>query len=189
LPKVGKGCRLPDGWAPPPIGELPEVTRGIVSGWPDGAYAFQAEQFRAHWAAEKGPRAVKLDWGKAWVMWLGRGSADVNRLAKQGQAFVPAKAASVAMAEDGCERAATIKRRLADDMPEASWRQWFGPLRFEIDGPRLVIRGALPFAKDWLTRNMGAELDRAARPLTVHWVLERGPAAKREAARGQQAAA
>jgi hypothetical protein len=175
-PKQGKGSRIPDDWVPPPADQLPPVTRSIVQGWPAGAYAFEAEQFRAHWAAENGPRAVKRDWGKAWATWLGRAVPDVNRMTRQGQTFEGERKA-VALPEPvpcGCEQARHIRERMLTVMGMVAWRQWFAPLRFEIEGQRLIIRNATGFVKDWIMNNRGAELERAARPLALHWIIEKG---------------
>lgn len=168
---------MPDDWAPPPADQLPPVTRSIVEGWPAGAYAFEAEQFRAHWAAENGPRAVKRDWGKAWATWLGRAVPDMNRMAKQGQRFESAAKAELPQPVPcASEEARLIRERMLTVMGMVAWRQWFGPLRFEIDGQRLIIRNATGFVKDWITNHKGAELERAARPYQLHWIIERGKA-------------
>ena len=52
--------------------DLPDAVRARTVGWPSGCYVDQADAFRSHWQGESGPRAVKVDWDKAWHSWIRR---------------------------------------------------------------------------------------------------------------------
>lgn len=69
-----RGSRIPDTF---------EVTPAMV-GWarsevPDVDWALATKTFVAHWKAESGARATKLDWTAAWRKWLLKDQASARR--------------------------------------------------------------------------------------------------------------
>lgn len=63
-----RGTRLPDDFTIPPEWLL---AAQIKKGWTIDVAKTEAENFTNHWQAKSGKEAVKLDWKKTWLVWIG----------------------------------------------------------------------------------------------------------------------
>ncbi len=166
------GARLPDDWTPPPIGELSPAVQAVVRQWPAGAYEFVAAGFIAHWTAESGYRASKLDWRAAWMKWLGAESTRVLSAARNGIDF--GRVAKAASPEAGRERSAiearleerqasegplgkAIRAALRADVGARTYDGWLRPTFIETmtteAGTDIVVRAASQFFRDWIAEH------------------------------------
>ena len=79
-----EGTRLAPDWHPQPF--QPDSAAWRVAG-AYGPFWLQAEleKFRAYWAAQTGRKALKLDWGATWAVWVLRAHGFEHRRRRRGK--------------------------------------------------------------------------------------------------------
>lgn len=162
-PVPAKAHRLPDGWTPPPIGDLGEKSSALAALWPDGAYATVAEQFAMHWKGANGPTARKLDWGAAWAKWVITEHDKIMRAAKAGTSFAPApktpaaaprKSEPVAAKVREDERSAGFHAVLERDLGARVYARWLKPAAILFERGAITIVVSTDFQRADIETNL-----------------------------------
>lgn len=160
-----RGERLPDDWTPPPVESLSAAVQRVVAQWPDGAYAFVAAGFVAHWTAESGYRASKLDWKAAWTKWLCGESARILAAARAGIDFQaelrnvqicrradPLGAALEARQGEECAVGGAIRKALREQCGERTYDGWLRATLIVVgrNPPVVTMLTQSAFMRDWI---------------------------------------
>lgn len=101
---------LPEGWAPPPVADLPPNARACAALWSAASYAAHAEAFVGYW---RGRRGMNADWRATWANRVIAIHGLVMRDEKYGRAPPDAAAAPARPAMSAAERAAYLDRLVA----------------------------------------------------------------------------
>lgn len=176
-----KAHRLPKGWQPCPIEELPPMARDLVRQWPAGAYEAVSECFRLHWLAETRAIGRKKDWRAAHAKWLINDHSRVIRDAKAGVSFAAlapkgATGATVAAAEPTPAKARenqwsqSMHAALRRDLGEAVWTSRFAPCAVLLDdggdGIGVTVIAPSEFQRGYLEAQFAPAIGKAVRAVT-----------------------
>jgi hypothetical protein len=172
-----------DGWAVPPIADLPAEAQAIVRQWPAGAYDTLGA---GHAAWLKGKRRVR-DRDSSWHARIVQLGDQPIRAAKAGLRYGATTAAAAPMAPAPalvrCDtsgeglQAAALRAALRETCGAAMYGQWFEPCRYDLDGDRLTVVAPKAVVRDWLRNNREGQLTDAASLIlgtraSVEWRLD-----------------
>lgn len=159
---------LPDGWQPPAVAELGDVSRRLVEQWPSGAYEAVAEQFRMHWAAATGRTAKKSNWSAAWSKWLITEHDRIMRAAKAGTSFAavappkpsaaPQDQRPVAAKAGEDDRSAIVHNLLERDLGPRTYAKWIKAAAITFDDAGAVVTFGSEFQRSYAETNLGARI-------------------------------
>lgn len=178
--------RLPDDWEPVPIAELPPAARAKASQWPAGAYAAEAETFRATARSESGRAGYKRDWPEAWISHINRSTVRVMAEARAGVKHAPVAPTSAAPAEplrsldtstEG-KAAQEIRKRLVKTVEASVRTGFFDRCRFDVRGDTLTIATPSEFVFNYLRDGFETEAHRAMNSVLgpdadLRWSIDR----------------
>lgn len=175
--KRNRGAKIPEGWTPPAITDLPPAAKAKARQWPTGAYEAEAEAFLNFWLAEARAGSRKLDWTRTWCNRINEITGRVLRDAKAGVRHVaplasgppqPAKAHDTSRENSAAVKVrASVKQKLGDQV----YDQWVAPSRLDIAAGTLTAVSVSSFASNYLRDNFANEIGQA-----MHAVL--GPDAE-----------
>lgn len=161
--------RLPDDWEPVPIAELPPAALAKARQWPAGAYAAEAETFRATARSESGRAGYKRNWNEAWFAHINRSTVRVLAEARAGVKHAPPAPTPTAPAErprsldtstEG-KAAQEIRKRLARLVEKRVMEGFFDRCRFDVRTDTLTIVAPTDFALDYVRNGFEREAQRA----------------------------
>lgn len=146
-----------DGWSPPPVADLPDMTRAMVEQWPAGAYELVCERFRLYWPAPKRTPARLAKWllddhGK--VMRDARAGVSFEALAPSA-AGKRATAAPPVDAQDNEGHAPRARREaLRAIMPAETYDRFIAPAALLQNGEKWMLIVGSEFQRAWIEQNL-----------------------------------